>query len=187
MKALLVLAFSLLCFAPAWGQKLNFDFGYYTIEADPSSNTGSSDKIKLSGLGSYSLSGEFDLAGPFEIEVGYTVFFSKVVQGDMGFGPDFSLVYFPLNHGSYLKSESPQVQYREIEQWRPFADFSFHQRQFQSAQSSFSGFGAGAGLEYQYTTQTSLRAQLRSMSLIGPSSTKFNYTDLLIGLQLHFQ
>jgi hypothetical protein len=176
-----VLLFSL----SAQAHKINFDAGFYSIKADPPAGSGQG-SISLSGPGTYSLGVSVALAPSWEISAGYTVFFSKFLQGDMGFGPDFSVNFFPFTRADVLKSEGEGVQYMEIEKWRPFVDVAFHQRQFQSVQSAFSGFGFGAGVEYQYSRAVSIRGQVRSMNLSGPSAAKFNYMDVLAGLQLHF-
>lgn len=171
----------------ALAQKLNFDFGFYSIAAKaPSDSAVATKDVKLSGPGSYSLSANFELRKPFEIGVGYSVFFSKGISGDMGFGPDFYGYYFPYSNGSAVKFESAQLSYKESEQIRPFVYFSFHQRQFQSVQSSFSGFGFGGGAEYEWSEQYTFRATIRSMTLTGPSKAQFDYMDFLFGIQQSF-
>lgn len=178
------LSIVLLYGANAYAQKVNFDVGAYMISADP--KTASSTPIKLSTFGSYSISANFELKPPVELGVGYTLFFSKGVSGDMGFGPDFAFYYFPLNEGSGIKLETPMIGYREIQSFRPFGYAAFHQRQFQSVQSSYSGFGFGFGAEWQWSEKTAIRTTVRTMSLVGPNSGTFSLTEALIGLQLQF-
>ena len=185
MKFLFLTAVLFLTSTEVWAHKLNLDLGYYTINADPPAGSGLA-SISLSGLGTYSLSGSFEVLPSLEIGAGYTVFFAKLISGDMGFGPDFSVIYFPFTRAGAYKTDVPGIQYSEIEQLRPFAYAAFHQRQFQSTQSAFSGFGEGVGLEYQYDRTTSFRGTIRSMNLSGPSEAKFNYLDVIFGLQLHF-
>ena len=182
---LLIMVVFLLAAPAVWAQKVNFDFGMYTIKATPPTGSTGTD-ITLSSPGAYSLSANFEIKQPFEIGVGYTVFFSKILSGDMGFGPDFYLYYFPFSEGSAVRVDTPAVQYREIQQWRPYGYMSFHQRQFQSAQSSYSGFGFGLGTEYQYTERLGLRGSVRQMTLAGPATAQFNYMDILLGIQLQF-
>lgn len=181
----LLLLVCLLAAPSVWAQKVNFDFGMYSIKATPPTGSTTGD-ISLSSPGAYSLSANFEMKQPLEIGVGYTVFFSKGISGDMGFGPDFYLYYFPFSEGSAVRVDTPSVQYREIQQWRPFGYMSFHQRQFQSAQSSYSGFGFGLGTEYQYAERMAFRAVIRSMNLAGPSQATFNYFDTMLGVQLQF-
>lgn len=172
----------------AQAQKLNVDGGFYTINATaPTTSSSTSTSVNLSSLGVYSLSANFHVLPKIEFSPGYTIFYSKIYRGDMGFGPDFSFYYFPLNSGSGVSTINQQISYWEIEKWRPFGGISFHQRQFQSVQSSYSGFGFSGGVELQLNTRTSARALLRSMSLNGPSSAVMTYTDVMLGLQLHFQ
>jgi hypothetical protein len=189
-KVLFWLSVSLLFSSHAWAQKVNLDFGFYTINAEapaPAGSTAAPSTVSLSGPGAYSLSGNFEMRPGIEIGVGYTVFYSKFISGDMGFGPDFSLIWFPINEGSGLSLNSQSVRYFEIQSWRPFVGMSFHQRQFQSVESSYSGFGFNGGIEMQYTNTMSFKGAVRSMSLIGPSKSKFQYTDVLVGIQLHFR
>lgn len=178
--------FILLIFAhPCWGQKVNLDLGFYSIKAvAPSGSTTGS--IDLSSPGAYSLSANFAIRPQIELSPGYTVFYSKIFRGDMGFGPDFYLHYFPVTSGSGLKVSQGDISYFETEHIRPFVSFSFHQRQFQSVQSSYSGFGICLGSELQWTKISSLRTMFRTMSLAGPSGGTMNYMDLLVGYQMHF-
>jgi hypothetical protein len=170
----------------SWGQKINADFGFYSISAKGPS-TSQSSGVNLSGPGSYSLSGQFSILPSFELGVGYTVFYSKFISGDMGLGPDLSAVWYPVNQGSGLAFNSQGLRYFEIQTWRPYAAISFHQRQFQSVESSYSGFGFSGGVEMQYSKETAFRATVRSMSLLGPAKSTFDYLDILIGLQLQFR
>lgn len=181
-----VLALSLCLSSAARAQKLNFDFGFYQIQAKPPADSNNISEFSLSGPGVYSISMAYALKSNFEIGVGYTVFFSKMISGDMGFGPDFYFAYFPFSEGSGIQYESSGFQYRELQQWRPFGYLSFHQRQFQSVQSAYSGFGYGLGTEYQWTERTAIRGTVHMMNLAGPSNALFNYMDYSLGLQLQF-
>jgi len=181
-------ALILFCFGffalPAKAQKLNFFAGFYSINANPPSANASS--IRISGPGAYGLSGQFSLRPNLEFGVGYTVFLSKGISGDMGFGPDLSLVYFPFSASSALVHSRVGIEFREIESLRPYGMVSFHQRQFQSAQSAYSGFGLGLGTEIQWSDRTAFRFGLRTMNLAGPSAARFEYSDLNLELQLQF-
>jgi hypothetical protein len=181
------LLISLLVLTPfvAYGQKVHFELGAYSIHAEPPKDSTAA-VVSLSGFGTYSVSANFRLRDPFEIGVGYTVFYAKAISGDMGFGPDFYLYYFPLNEGSGRSFQGEGVSFREIQQWRPYVDIAFHQRQFQSVESAYSGFGLGGGVEWQWTDNSGLRAGIRTMSLAGPSNAKLSYFDVLFGYQLQF-
>lgn len=173
-----------------WAQKVNFDFGMFSINAEPPQAAGSGTaraNVSLSGPGAYSISGSLPIRPSLEVGVGYTIFYSQLISGDMGFGPDLNLIYFPMNEGSGLKFQSFDLRYTEIQKWRPFLQAAFHQRQFQSVDSAYSGFGFGGGVETMWTDDKSWRVTLRSMSLLGPSQSTFNYFDLMFGIQLHFK
>ena len=175
---------------PLWAQKVNFDFGMFSINAEPPEAAGSEAakaNVSLSGPGAYSISGSLPIRPSLEVGAGYTIFFSSVISGDMGFGPDLYLTYFPLSEGSGLKFQSFDLRYTEIQKWRPFLQAAFHQRQFQSVDSAYSGFGFSGGVETMWTDDKSWRVSLRSMSLLGPSQSTFTYFDILFGIQLHFK
>lgn len=176
--------FTILSVSPCFAHKLNVDFGYYSLKAE--SPTVSSTSVTVNSLGTYSLSGNIPPTGPWELGLGYTVFFSKIFKGDMGFGPDFSLYYFPINSGSGIEYVDRNISYYEMEQIRPFVGLSFNQRQFQSIQSSYSGFGVSAGVEYQLLRQTAVRGQIKSQSLQGPSNTVMKWLEIVVGLQQQF-
>jgi hypothetical protein len=169
-----------------WAQKLTLDLGFYTIKAvGPTSGSGTG-TINLSTPGAYALSAGYAIHPQIELSPGYTIFYSKIYMGDMGFGPDFYLHYYPLTTSSGLRASQNEVSYFEREQIRPFVSVSFHQRQFQSVQSSYSGFGFDFGSEIQISKIYSIRALMRTMSLAGPSGASMNYTDLMLGCQMHF-
>jgi hypothetical protein len=169
----------------SWAQKVSVDMGFYSIKAVGPSGS-SSGTINLSSPGAYSLSAGFSIRPQIELSPGYTVFYSKIFRGDMGFGPDFYLHYFPLTTASGLRVSQNDVNYFELEHLRPFVSVSFHQRQFQSVQSSYSGFGFDLGSELQVSKATSMRVLMRTMSLAGPSGASMNYMDVMLGYQLHF-
>jgi len=185
VKQIFLVLSILIVSSATWAQKLSFDAGFFSVNAKPPSGSGTS-SVSLSGPGSFSLSASFSLLPQIELSPGYTVFFSKIYRGDLGLGPDFSLRYFPVNAGSGLKIDHYGLKYFEIDSIRPFVGLSFHQRQFQSVQSSYSGFGFDAGSEFQITQKYSYRILLRMMNLIGPSEGSINYMDVLIGYQIHY-
>ncbi len=188
MKFMIALSGFLLLFAGGYAsaQKLTLQGGFYALKADAGDPTTSNRSVNVSSPGIFSLSASFRIVPHVELEPGYTVFFSKGITGDSGFGPDFSLNYFPFSESSKLYQNIPNLNYNETELWRPFAGVSFHQRQFQSIQSSYSGFGFSAGAEYQYNDEHSIRLLLRSMNLNGPTAGKLNDMDVLLGFQLTF-
>lgn len=184
-RAIAIIASLLLGSSVAWANKLNFDGGFFSINATPPKNL-NLDPISLSGFGNYSLSGAITVLPSVEIGAGYSVFFTKVLSGDMGFGPDFQANWYPFSYVGPWESKGPRVSYLEIDRYRPFLDLSFHQRQFQSAQSAFSGFGAGGGLERQWSEKISLRATFRMMNLLGPEGATFKATEVMFGLSQGF-
>jgi len=190
MTISIVFVMSLLFAQSSWAKKINFDFGFFNITAKPPATSGSSARrgtLSLSGPGAYSLSGSVAVLPSVELGAGYTIFYSDFIAGDMGFGPDFFVSWFPLNEGSGTTVDAYDLKAFEIQKFRPFVHASFHQRQFQSSDSGFSGFGIGGGLEMSLDANKSVRATLRSMSLVGSSQSTFDYMDVLIGFQFNFR
>lgn len=169
----------------AFGQKLGATFGFYDISAQAQSSTGATQSLALQRPGSYQLNAQFRLKEPLEISVGYCIFYSKIIGGDMGFGPDISLIYFPLAAGSSQAWNDFEHSLKLLETLRPFVAGSFHQRQFQSVQTSYSGFGLQVGLEWSQNQKWGYIAKASSQSLTGPSSLSFRYLDLSLGFQLY--
>jgi|GEM_PF-1492939 len=172
-----------------FAQKISLSAGAYNIEAESSASTSSTTvtgarKVSLTRLGSYQLGAQFAVSDPFELGVGYSVFYSQTLGGDMGFGPDISLFYFPLNRGAPSINqafEGTRISYYET--LRPFAAFSFHQRQFQSVQTSYSGYGLSVGSEINWVKGRSLVMQFNYQNLMGPNSYTFQFTDFRLGIQ----
>lgn len=171
--------------AQSWGQKLGTTFGFYDIRAESESSTGATQSLALQRPGAYQLNAQFRLLDPLEIGVGYSLFYSRIIGGDMGFGPDISLIYFPFAAGSIQSWNEFGHSIKLIETLRPFIAGSFHQRQFQSVQTSYSGFGLQMGLEWNQNPKWGYLARVSSQSLTGPSSLSFRFLDLSFGFQLY--
>ncbi len=191
MNFLRTIVFSLVCCLSfsATAKKVNVGFGFYSIKADSPSTSATvpGTSVSLSGPGAYNLLAKFDIAPTLEIGAGYTVFYSKGFSGDMGFGPDISLSWYPVNHGSGVSVSRNSIEYFEIQSFRPYVGMAFHHRQFQSVESSYSGFGFETGLEIQKDIESAYVAAIRSISLIGPSKAKFQYMDFVLSYQFQFK
>lgn len=170
---------------PVLANKISAQFGFYDIKAQ-ALNSGQTSTTSLTQLGSYQLSASFSLFDPIEVGAGYSLFYSKTVSGDMGFGPDLFLRYFPFVRGSKTTLEQEGVKLKMLEAYRPYVGFSFHQRQFQSVQTSYSGFGLSSGVEWMHDTQWGYLVHLNYQSLVGPDGMNFNFMDLGFGLQWYF-
>ncbi len=162
-------------------QKVTFMGGIYSLKASADAAS-----VTLSKPGIYAVSGAFPIMEHVEYNIGYTLFMSKTISGDMGYGPDLSINYFPFQKPTGDHINFHEINYSNLDKHRFFLQGSFHQRQFQSVQSPYSGFGAGIGWEYQvfenYAAYSLVRYQVHS----GPNNANLKQLDVLVGIQFQF-
>jgi hypothetical protein len=169
---------------PVMAQKVGASFGYYNIQAE-SSNANGTINLDLTRLGSYQLSAHFPMLDDLDLGVGYSIFYSRTFGGDMGFGPDIFVNYFPLSRNGRRVWNESGIRLFITDTLRPYFGLAFHQRQFQSVQTSYSGFGIQAGLEWAQSVQWGYHFKFSAQNLIGPSSLSFRFIDLSFGLQYY--
>lgn len=182
MKHLIALALTaLLSPMPAMAVgKFDFSVGYFRLNAETDKGKGS-----VSNIGAYQMLYRRAVQSQLEVALGYSLVVSKVYTGDMGFGPDLGLIYFPFSLASSYHFESQNTYVSASEIWKPYGGISFHQRQYQSTQSSYAGFSVGAGVEYLWSSSFSMKGELRSLQMTGPQS-KAGEIDALVGISLPF-
>lgn len=163
--------------AHAADNKLEFSAGGYSLTAQTAKRSGS-----LTSLGVYRIGYSYGFGNQFEFQLGYTLFMSDIITGDLGFGPDLGVLYYPVTDTGIRKVVTENVQLSVEDVVRPFVSLGFHQRQFQSVDSSYAGFSVGAGAEYGWSQDFSLKGQARYLILNGPSSATANQLDLLFGI-----
>lgn len=159
--------------------KLDLMFGGFTINASTDNGSGS-----MSGVGSYLVAYRYPLSSSLELGLGYSLNATETFGGDLGYGPDLGLAYFPLTTTSTTEFHNKDTAIRISPLWRPYFSLSFHQRQFQSTQTSYGGFGLAAGAEYQWRPDLSVKAEVRGLGLSGPSNSKATEFDGFVGLSL---
>lgn len=153
--------------------------GYYALQATANNKSGS-----LNGPGSFAASYSYHFIDGLDFTVGYSLFFSKVITGSMGFGPDLGFTFYPLSSSGPInfRGEFENVYYRDA--LRPFANISFNQRQFQRVDSAYAGFSLSLGTEYYWNPLFDLKGQFRYQALIGPEGSNGSYWDMLFGITL---
>jgi hypothetical protein len=165
----------------AQARKLDWSTGYFKLVAKTPTAKGT-----VSSFSTYQISLRLALVSRLEIGVGYTLNFSKFLSGDMGYGPDLGMFYFPFSGASAARINQGNIFWEQSEPVRPFVCAHFHQRQFQSIQASYAGFSAGAGLEYWMLPPFGLRVWVNSSRLMGPLQSTASETNLLIGASVEF-
>lgn len=179
MKKILLMLF---LSSQAWAVgKFDLAMGSFSMQAESNKAKGS-----LSNLGAYQFSYRREFMPQMEFGLGYSMIMSGTYSGDMGYGPDLGIYYFPFTSTGGFRYENPEIYITSIELWRPYLGGAFHQRQYQSTQSSYAGFSAIGGTEYSWSQSLYLKAEVRMLVLTGSSSSKATETDLLFGVSIPF-
>ncbi|MBL7545572.1 MAG: hypothetical protein JNL11_17265 [Bdellovibrionaceae bacterium] len=161
--------------------KLDVLGGYFSLEAKTKEKSG-----KVNNIGSYQLNFRYAVTHYLEMAIGYSLVASKTYSGDFGFGPDIGLVYFPFTSANPIEATSDNVHFRGYELFKPYLSGAFHQRQYQSIQSSYAGFGFGGGAEIYWKQNMFFNTGIRYLPLGGPDSAISNELDLYFGVTFAF-
>lgn len=157
--------------------KIEASFGFYSLSAKTNKKSGAA-----SNFGLYRAAYNYTVGSQFELNLGYSIFMSNIIGGDLGFGPDLGLLYFPVTDPGTRVVQTPKLSLRLDDVLRPFVGVGFHQRQFQSVDSSYAGFSFCGGAEYNYSENLGIKATARYQILNGPSSASASQLDVLLGL-----
>lgn len=161
--------------------KIDAMAGFYSFSADV---TGKSTSI--SGVGVYEVAYLAPFKNSFEFVLGYSFTMTGVIGGDYGYGPKLGVNYFPWNFSSNEKIQLPGKTIEIRDFYKPYFGISFNQRQFQSAKSSFAGFGVSAGLEKYINDNYTVKGEVRVNTYSGPSSSTASEKNLLVGVLFNF-
>lgn len=163
----------------AQASKVDLLFGMFSLNA--TSPTGDT---SVGGLGSYRVAYGHSVYDKFDLALGYTVNMTNTISGELAYGLDVGINYFPFTFSSSqeFKKDSTAISMEEI--WRPYVGLNFNQRQFQSIRNSYAGFGLCFGTEYMLSKRYSLKGELRYISLSGSSESEATEINTLFGLSL---
>ncbi len=167
----------------AMAGKVELSIGGYSFSASNSSNNTSS---SFSGFGSYRIAYRTSILNSYEIDLGYSLLATDGIGGDLSFGFDLGLNYYPFTQSGSIMASAPGANAIFSSIWRPHIGASFNQRNFQSIGSQYAGFGIKAGLEYQMTDQFSLIGTMRYLILGGPNLSSASQLDFLFGTNFQF-
>ncbi len=182
-EPLLIALMALLAIAPssAFASKFSVSAGAYDITAETTRSDGS-----IRNLGVYQLSFRFPIIRQLELGVGYSVAMSGVVGGDLAFGVDLGLQYYPVTSAEGITWSSDSASFQMNELWRPYVGLGFHQRQVQAIQTSYAGFGLSLGVERVLREMISARGEVRALQMSGTSSSSAREFDVMLGLVIGF-
>ena len=155
--------------------------GAYSISAKTDRSSGS-----FSGPGIYRVAYRQGFGDRFEFTAGYSILFSSVISGDMSYGPDIGALVYPFSAAGPVTAETPNVKFHAVETIRPFASFSFHQRQFRSVEASYAGFSVGAGASFEVGENLTMRAEFRQLVLSGPNKAEATSSEAFVGVSFPF-
>lgn len=178
--AILVLV-QLLGIGASWANKFDLMAGAFALEAKTSRQTGSA-----SNLGAYKLNYATGVGKGIDISVGYSVIMSGTIGGDISFGFDLGLEYFPFSSSGRLRLSGPNRLMTIRPLWRPFVGMSFHQRQFQSVETNYAGFGVTVGTERSLDAPFDAKIMGRYLLLAGPNLSEATEMTVMAGLTYAF-
>ncbi len=156
--------------------KIDILAGVFSINASSTSASSS-----VSNVGAYMLDYRMSFWSKFDLLIGYSIDASKTIGGDLAFGPDFGVLYFPITNSDVIKAANDNVSVEFQDHIKPYIGGSFHQRQYQSTNSTYAGFGGSIGSEFNYWKTFSIRAEVRDVLFAGPSNAKANEIDAFVG------
>jgi hypothetical protein len=143
-------------------------------------------ETKISNVGAYRLGYFHPVLTHFEIGIAYNLVMSAGIGGDLGYGLDIGARYFPFSANNRVQWNSADYSYGFDDIWRPYIGLSFNQRQFQSIQAGYAGFGGDIGCERSLRGALSAKAELRYLRLTGPSQGSVTEIDGYAGISVAF-
>ncbi len=161
--------------------KIELMLGAYSFSAISPSKTGS-----LTSLGAYRVAFSQPVFSAFEVSLGYTILASQIVAGDVAYGFDLGLAWFPLSHASTTVIQRSEQTLTISENWRPYVGASFVQRQFQVVQTGYAGIGFKAGVEHPLSSSLYLRGEMRYILYSADVDSSAREFDLFMGVVFGF-
>jgi hypothetical protein len=183
LKQLRGIAVLLLLAPAAHADSLSLSTGFFDLSPSrPSESTQS-----VSALGIYEIFYRHPFFNSIEVGLGYSLLVANGVSGDLGYGIDIDLNYFPFTAPESTRDQTHNVQLVVNPLWRPFVGVAFIQRQFPSADATYAGFGAKIGTLRTLTDKFSIRSEFRYSTLGGSvSGLSATSIDFLIGVNFEF-
>ncbi|MCB0422613.1 MAG: hypothetical protein KDD61_16545 [Bdellovibrionales bacterium] len=174
--------FLLCCHQSSFAGKLDVYWGYFNVSAETATAKGSA---SAPGAYKFSYITDFFLHN-LELEIGYTLLMSNTFGGDLVYGVESGLFYYPLTTSSVFQGKTENATLTLNSLWRPFIGLSFHQRQAQSTNSGYAGFGVSFGFERALSYNFDFKFLLRHAFLSGPKASTAQETVGLIGVTIPF-
>ncbi|MCB0364479.1 MAG: hypothetical protein H6624_03525 [Bdellovibrionaceae bacterium] len=161
----------------ASASKLDIMAGWFSISAK--TNSGSSE---LSNFGAYRINYFIPVFRQLDLTVGYSLLMSDTFGGDLGYGVDGGVTYYPVSGSTPVKAAAENSRMVIDSLWRPYIGLGFSQRQFQSVQSTYAGFSMYGGVERSLMREFDFKAELRIVELQGAGIAKATEMTVVAGL-----
>lgn len=137
----------------------------------------------ISGFGAYRAGLGFGLLNNFVFDVAFNVLSSSGIGGQLGFGFDFGIKYYPLTSSGLRTIKEGPLQAEIAEQWRPYVGCGFRQRQFVLVLTSqYVGPGFSVGTDYQLDDRWFLNGEFNYDMLYGQSKVTATQTNIMFGI-----
>jgi hypothetical protein len=166
----------------SYAGKLDLMAGYFNLEAEVGDQSGS-----VTTVGAYRVSYAQPLfSEKIDLELGYTLLMSNTFGGDLAYGIEAGVNFFPFTPSESYEGRSKNAALEIKPIWRPFVGTLFSQRQAQSTNSGYAGFGFLVGFERTIENYFDLKALVRYSLLSGPRSATANEMVVLLGITMPF-
>lgn len=167
---------------PSIAGAFNADAGYYSLEARTSNGT-----AKLENIGVYRLAYEMNVSNHISFRPGYTLYALGTSYSDLGYGLDIEGVFYPLTNTRTERFHEGGVNWEYRGFWHPYTILSFHQRQYQSIQSTYAGLGIGFGVALSIFQNMNAHVEAKGLGLKGPSGSRVGEVQILGGIGIEVE
>ena len=158
---------------------LQIGMGFYSLSAKVGDRS-----TALSGPGHFELVYNYPFTTKIEGYVGYSIVNESLLGGDRGFGPQIGIKFSYWGHAQNSEWKRPEFDLKIQRSFSPYFMIGFHQRQYQSTRSSYSGPGLGAGFVTDYYPKISFFAEFLTVLLNGGGGATATENSIIVGAYL---
>ena len=169
----MILGLSQVCLA----QQFSVGGGFFMVDAKVGNTS-----ANISNLGAYKMEYLTNFTEKFKLAISYNLIMEDIYTGDKSFGPSIGFKYYPLRNNTVNRSQIDGVSFTDILHINPFIHLGFSQRQYQSIESTYSGFLIGGGVETGWTENIAFWSELQMSLLEGPNQGSATETLILFGI-----
>ncbi len=155
--------------------------GYFSVAAKTEA-----DSASIANLGCFSVGYQKALTHKFDVAFGYTILAPEYSGGDLGYGLNANLLYYPMGGNIEEITTQNGIQIHNYQKWKPFLGAGFYQRNFQSIKSSYAGPGIVVGTDRYINRSIDLKLEARYLTLTGEDSYTATEINLLAGIVFKF-